>query len=118
VEGDTALLIQISSKANTDKLTGRAEALIQETLRQICIRNNYGSKSLIKYLNNLKDAGEKSSVETGWNETQLTKISWDTVNEMNLNRVNLEKCVKNSFKPYFSDGIINQEIHKVKLTRC
>lgn len=104
MEGGIVSLIPTSSRNYFFFLIFRAQALIQETLRQICIRNNYGSKVLVKYLGNLKEASEKSSIETGWNESQLTKISWDTVTSMDLKRVNLEKCIESSFKPYFSDG--------------
>lgn len=87
----------------------RGQTLIQETLRQICVRNNYGSRVLIEYLNRLKENSEKVSVETGWDEAHLTKVSWDTATELQLSRVTLEKCFENSFKPYYSEGGLTRQ---------
>ena len=87
----------------------RGQALIEETLRQICIRNNYSSKILIKYMNLLKTLMEKEAIETGWDEEVMTKLSWKAVLELKLNRVTLEKCINNSFKPYYEEGRLTRQ---------
>ena len=52
----------------------------------------------------MRQAHDLTMNETSLNETQMTKLSWDSVLELGLNRVTLEKCITNSFKPYYSEG--------------
>ena len=55
----------------------------------------------------MKEGHDQALSETALNETQMTKLSWDTVLALGFNRVTLEKCIQNSFKPYFSEGFFN-----------
>jgi hypothetical protein len=117
-EGDIVLSILSTSKGyyfiKDLQANFRGEALIEETLRQVCLRNNYGSKKLIHYLTKMKKMTENASAETGWDSNTLTRFSWKTVSDMKLNRVNLEKCIENSFKPYFEQGKSHKEAHVLK----
>lgn len=63
----------------------------------------------------MKEGHDQALSETALNETQMTKLSWDTVQTLGLNRVTIEKCIKNSFKSYYLEGNFYKEIPVAQL---
>ena len=71
------------------------------------MRNNYGSRKLVNYLDRMKRLSENAAVGTGWDAATLTRLAWKSTSEMGLSRPTLEKCIENSFKPYYEEGVVD-----------
>ena len=79
----------------------KTNELVKETLRMICIRNNFGNNKLILYMKLLKEMFSME-VEDIWKmkksqEKVLEKLSYKAVGMANIERKFIMKCVMESF---------------------
>ena len=82
----------------------RQNGLVKETLRQICLRKQYNSETVIKYLWQLKKNINKVNQTGKWNPKHLEKYSWNTLNQTNIDTEAIRKCFNESFTLIGSEG--------------
>lgn len=89
---------------NYPNLIFRDNEIVKETLRQICIRNNYDSHMLINYLWKMKMNISADIEKDKWNPANLEIYSWNTVGALKLNKDILKNCFNNSFRSIDKNG--------------
>jgi hypothetical protein len=82
----------------------RQNGLVKETLRQICIRKQYNSETVIKYLWALKQDIAKDKDIGKWNSKNLEMYSWNAIGGKKLDTEAVRKCFNDSFTLIGSDG--------------
>jgi hypothetical protein len=78
--------------------------LAKETLRQICIRQRYSPRKLIRYMWKMKQGIAAQIALGSWNPKHLELYSWRVITELNMNMELVKMCYLNSFKLVGSDG--------------
>jgi hypothetical protein len=82
----------------------RQNELVKETLRQICLRKQYNSEKLIRYLWAMKNRITSEMTPGKWQANNLEIYSWETIQNLNLQVQEIKKCYNDSFKLVGSDG--------------
>lgn len=82
----------------------RQNELVKETLRQICLRTNYDSESVIRYLWNMKQNINRDMHDGKWQPKDLEMYSWNTMKFAKIDTKNIQKCYNESFKLVGSEG--------------
>ena len=95
----------------TPHLISRDNEIVKETLRQICIRNNYDSHMLINYLWKMKMNISADIEKDKWNPANLEIYSWNTVGALKLNKDILKNCFNNSFRSIDKNGTFRHPIY-------
>ena len=75
----------------------KTSEFVKETLRQICIRDNYGNDKLIGYLYSLKYETESLYYTQRFKEKELEQISRSIMQSSGIEPVKVRTCVDNSF---------------------
>lgn len=81
----------------------RQNELVKETLRQICLRKQYDSEKVIKYLWKLKQRITGDMGSDQWQTGNLEICSWETMSNLRLNVQGIKDCYNDSFKLVGSD---------------
>lgn len=82
----------------------RRNELVKETLRQICLRKQYDSRFLIKYLWRMKRTISADKAQGKWKPGNLEAYSWKTMDFQILDVDSIKQCYNDSFQLVGSDG--------------
>ena len=82
----------------------RQNELVKETLRQICLRKEYDSHIVIKYLWGLKQKINQAMKQSKWQSGLLEEYSWQIMKDYRLNTDSVRTCYNDSFKLVGSNG--------------
>jgi hypothetical protein len=75
----------------------KTNEFVKETLRQICIRDNYGFEKLISYLFEMKTEAESLYYTQRFKEKDLESISKSVMQHQAIEPVKIRTCFENSF---------------------
>lgn len=95
----------------------RTNALVKETLRQICIRNNYGNSAIASYLYNMKLEVEPLYYKGLFNERDLEIISSSVMSKLGIDYKHVTQCYNDSFIPSSKDFTIDASLDDNELLK-
>ena len=75
----------------------KSNELVKETLRQICIRNNYGIPTLIGYLSDLKQKTEELYSLQNFKEKEMEGLSAESMRRNAISSNVVQSCVQDSY---------------------
>jgi hypothetical protein len=82
----------------------RQSGLVRETLRQICLRKQYNSETVIRYLWRMKQNISEERQKGKWSSKKLEIYSWDAMKQKNIDLEAIRKCFNESFTLIGSEG--------------